>query len=167
MVKRLLAKEKIAGPNPVSRSEQRLMRLRQGISLLFERRWRRRQVARQGSAKPSPWVRFPSSPLMENARSFLIVRFCFVTWFDAGGYDQATFTMMVITIRANATRIIWFAFSRLAIPRGRNVSKNIETSAQLIERPPIQAVAQAQLEVPLARRCAPAPVRSCVCHRSL
>jgi hypothetical protein len=36
VVKRLLAKEKIAGPNPVSRSEQWLMRLRSSIGHLFD-----------------------------------------------------------------------------------------------------------------------------------
>ncbi len=67
-VVRLLAKEKVVGSNPIARSSfgKRLAGMVPSeplaASQMFSPR-RRRQVARQGSAKPSSWVQIPSSPL--------------------------------------------------------------------------------------------------------
>jgi hypothetical protein len=49
VVVRLLAKEKVVGSNPIARLTVEI--------------WRRGQVVRQGSAKPSSRVRIPSTPL--------------------------------------------------------------------------------------------------------
>ena len=67
-VVRLLAKEKVVGSNPIARSDFSVNGWQLGSWRAIGCQpiccitWRRRQVARQGSAKPSSWVQIPSSP---------------------------------------------------------------------------------------------------------
>ena len=71
VVVRLLAKEKVVGSNPIARStgcglmiDDCSLSIKDPQSGIWIRFWRRGQVARQGSAKPSSWVQIPSTPLL-------------------------------------------------------------------------------------------------------
>ena len=70
VVVRLLAKEKVVGSNPIARSsdcglmiDDCRLSISSPQSTIWNSIWRRGQVARQGSAKPSSWVQIPSTPL--------------------------------------------------------------------------------------------------------
>ena len=69
VVVRLLAKEKVVGSNPIARSKRLRIAdwymFNQQSSIYNEVSWRRGQVVRQGSAKPSSRVQIPSTPLMK------------------------------------------------------------------------------------------------------
>ena len=82
VVVRLLAKEKVVGSNPIARSSfcRWLADMVQGEPLCASQNiynWRRRQVARQGSAKPSSWVQIPSSPQTKKTGN-VPVFFCYL-----------------------------------------------------------------------------------------
>ncbi len=61
LVECLLAKEKVTGSSPVARSFISLMAAWPPF-LTDDIKWRRGQVVRQGSAKPSSRVQIPSTP---------------------------------------------------------------------------------------------------------
>ena len=94
-VVRLLAKEKVVGSNPIARSSS-INGWHEWFSAshllpakMLNNAWRRRQVARQGSAKPSSWVQIPSSPL----KSRETCSFCFNWQITFQGDGDLSFLM--------------------------------------------------------------------------